>query len=509
MAFRRAEARRQADILRARRDPAFFVEYAIPHEKTGKKITNAPFHWEWHDFFSRVEYGVISASVELGKSFQIGVGRVLWEVGDDTELRCILVGSNEKAARKGLRFIKQHITHNPKVRAVFPHLRRSTRPGDPWSASDITVERKSIARDPTIQARSVGSTDVLGSRLDLALLDDLLNEDNTRTKAARDKLHAWLDDTIITRIEDDMEGERDKFGRVFFIGNPWNSDDLIARLPRLPGWEVMTTPAVENPDDPPEHWRPTWPAKWPLRRLHKRREKMLPHSFARKYLCRVLSDDVRRFSKAWLDHMFAQGAGRILLRQQPRTQGVPLRCFTGVDFGIGKKKGAAKTVFFTIAIEARPPFRRIVVGIEAGRWRGPDILKRAAVISRRFDSELCTESNAAQEWMGEFAEDFEGLPVLQLNTGKNKWSEEFGVESIAVEMKGGLWIAPAGNGGPAMGTTTTWPTEYEELAEWAQECYDFDPESHTGDRLMAAWKALEGARLWLADRFQESNHMTR
>lgn len=511
LGFRKAKARKRRDILRARRDPAFFVEYAIPHEKTGKAIVNAPFHVAWHDFFSRVEYGVISASVEHGKSMQIAVGRLLWEIGNNPELRCIIIGSSDEAAEKSLWAIKGHIDRNPRVREVFPNLRRSPYPDHPWSKRNIVVARSSYARDPTIQARGVGSKNILGSRLDLAILDDLLHEENTHTKPARDKLHAWLDDYVITRIEDDMEGERDELGRIFFIGNPWNGDDLIHRLPRLPGWEAMTTPAVVNPDDPPEHWVPSWPEKWPLRRLMKRRSKMLPHSFARKYLCRVLSDDIRRFRKAWIDHMFEQGRGRVMLDRQPTLRGSPMRCFTGVDFGIGRKKGHAKTVFFTIAVEPRPPHRRVVVHIEAGRWTGPDILRKAASIARRFDSELCTESNQAQEWMGQFAAEFEGLPVIQLHTGQNKWSEEYGVESIAVELKGGLWIAPTGANGFELSTATltAWPTTYDELAEWSQEMYDYDPADHTGDRLMAAWKAREGARLWLQPRSQPSNHMMR
>ena len=236
---------------------------------------------------------------------------------------------------------------------------------------------------------------------------------------------------------------------------------------------------------------------------------MLAHSFARKYLCRVLSDDIRRFKKTWLDHMFKQGYGRELLWQRPTYRGQPMPCYSGVDYGIGKKKKDAKTVVFTIAIT--PTKRRAVIGIEAGRWTGPEILRKLDEHQKRYDSEICTESNAAQKWMGEFADEEEGMPVTQLHTGKNKWDEEFGVESLAVEMKKGLWIAPTGPPGyePAGGTSTDWPTMYAELAEWAQELYDFDPESHTGDRVMASWKAREGARLGSQVRQKKTSHARR
>jgi hypothetical protein len=512
--FQRVEAQRKADILRARRDPAFFVEYCIPHDKTNKSIVNAPFHRAWHEFFSNTRLGVISAAVEHGKTLQIGVGRLLWEIGNDPELRCMIICASEDRAVEILSRIKKHIRLNKRLHEVFPHLRRSSNPEDEWSRRTITVERTTTG-DPTIQARGPGAKDILGARLDLVIIDDLLNDENTGTKYARDKLHSWLDDVVMSRVVDILDGEEpsedDVFGRVFFIGNPWNSDDLLARLSRLKAWRAMVTSAVENPDDPPHEWRPTWPAQWPLRRLMARRDSTLPHSFARKYLCRVLSDDIRRFAKAWIDHMFAQGRGLQLLDKQPKYKGSRMRCFTGSDYGIGKKKKDAETVLFTIAIEPVPPFRRVVVNIQAGRWKGHEILSRAAKTCRAFDSELCTESNVAQRWMGQFAREFEGLSVRQLpTTGKNKWDEDYGVESIAVEMRSGLWIAPTGpNGTQSAATTVAWETEYDDLAQWAQDMYDFDPDTHTGDRLMAAWKAREGARLFMRDRWQVTEHARR
>jgi hypothetical protein len=480
----------------ARNDPAAFTTYVFRHEKTQRQIRNAPFHEQWHEFLSNTTWGVISAAIEHGKTIQIGQSRLLWEIGRNPNIRCLLVGANDEAAEKNLQAIINAIDRNPRVRKVFPHLRRMAGRGYPWNKRDMTVQRDSLARDPTIQARGQGSKNILGSRLDLIIIDDLLCWENTHTKYQRDAIHEWLDDVITTRVNDDWaQGD---LGRVWFIGNPWDSDDLIARLSGLPGWQTMTTPAVLNPGDPPSRWIPTWPEQWPLERLLVRRAIMLPHTFARKYLCMVMSDAERRFKKAWIDHMLKQGEGRYLLDRQPTGPGGRLlRCFTGVDFGIGKKRSDAETVLFTIAlIESR----RVLVGLKAGRWTGPEILQRCARTSRRYDSVVCTESNAAQKWMGEFASDFEGIPVVQLHTGRNKWDEQYGVESLAVEMQAGLWIAPSGEYGQEID---------EEVREWVREMLEYDPSSHTGDRLMAAWKAREGARLHGLPVEQPSQHTRR
>ncbi len=42
------------------------------------------------------------------------------------------------------------------------------------------------------------------------------------------------------------------------------------------------------------------------------------------------------------------------------------------------------------------------------------------------------------------------VPVTGFNTGSNKWDESAGVESLAVEMRNGLWLMPSGKDGLAI-----------------------------------------------------------
>ena len=492
--YRLVKARR---IAIAREDPAAFVEYAIPNEKTGEEMVNAPFHGLWQRFCSEHDWALISASVEHGKSVQLGIGRLLWEIGRDPTLRCLLVGANDDAARKMANAIRRHIERNPRVREVFPHLQRSSRRGDPWNDEDMRVEGATLSRDPTIQSRSVGSRNILGARLDLVIIDDLLQVDNTRTKAQRDKLEEWFDDVILTRISDDYD--KQEYGRIWFIGNPWDRDDLLARLRARPGFASIETPAVRNPDEPISQWKTTWPEQWPLERLLKRRQGMLAVSFARKFLCRVLDASQRRFRKEWIDHMFAQGRGRELLKVQPVGRGgVPLRCFTGLDPAVGEKDIDAVSCLFTLALDHAT--RRIVIDCRSGRWTGPELLDHCEQVCSRFDSELIVESNATQRWMAQFALE-RGINARTFFTSaSNKWNEQYGVESLAIEMKNGLWVAPSGHTGQE---------RPQELVEWTNELMDYDPASHTGDRLMASWLAREGARQWAQPRTTASSHMTR
>lgn len=501
-ARKRMREKKKQIVAKARICPSTFIEYAFPNEKTGKKIINADFHKEWQKFFTDNRWCVLVSPIEHGKTLQTGLGRVIWEIGNNPNIRVLLVGESQPAARKLLRNIRKHIDRNKKVQQVFPYLRRSSNPEDPWNESDIVVERDSMSRDPTVQARGVGSENILGSRLDLIVLDDILNLENTATKHARDKTEEWFDTTCFTRIQDyyDEHGNLVDSGRVYVIGTPWNKDDFLHRLKRRKLWAYKHYSAVLNPKSSAKSWKPLWAPVWPLQRLLDRRDGTTQTTFSRKYLCIIMTDQMRRFKDAWIRHMLDQGVGRTFLDRCPRGRGGrKMRCITGVDLGVGKSSKDAKTVLFTIAIDDRTK-RRIVVDIESGHWDGPTIVSKIEKKNWRYDSYVVVESNAAQKFIAQFSSN-RAIPTWAFNTGKqNKYDEEFGVESIAVEMRAGMWIAPSGKD---MGNIDP------EIEEWIEDMEDYDPEMHTGDHLMSCWFAREGARKLSKDRTKRSDHMRR
>jgi len=502
LAQKKMVARKRQLILGARKDPAKFVAYCFRHEKTGKIIRNEGFHETWHEFLTGNRWSVLVSPIEHGKTVQIGLGRVLWEMGTDPNVRVLLIGESKRAAKKLLRGIKIQIERNPRVREVFPELRPSEEPGDPWTDEDIIVQRSGLSRDPTVQARGVGSENILGSRLDIAVLDDVLNMENTSTKTQRDKIEEWFDTTVFTRLQDeyDASGTLIEGGKVYVIGTPWNRDDLLHRLKARKKWGALHFSAVTNPHEHPAMWKPLWPAIWPRQRILDKRDGMTETAFVRKVLCQVMIDQMRRFKDAWLRHMFALGKGRTMLDRAPRGyNGKRMRCVTGVDIGVGKKRKDAKTVIFTIAIDDRSR-RRIVVDIEGGRWDGPEIVSKIAEKNRRYDSVVVVESNAAQKFISQYVRN-EGVPTYAHHTSRsNKYDEEFGVESLAVEMRAGLWVAPSGKDGVEIDP---------ELQAWKADMENYDPELHTGDYLMASWFAREGARKFGKDRHRQMNHMNR
>lgn len=481
-AVERAEAREELKVRLAREDSGHFVEYVLRNEADGSSLRNAPFHWDWHKTLQDNEHVVLIAPVEHAKSQAVSVGRALFELGKNPSARIALISSTEKLAKKLLKQIRAEIERNPRLHRVFPHLRRSLRREDPWTSTALTVERQTTARDPSVQVLGAFGA-IVGSRLDIIILDDVLSFENTRTEEQRKKLIEWFDTTVYTR---GVQG-----AKVFAIGTPWHPEDLLHELSKRPAFTVRRYSAVENPDDPPRKWRPIWPDNWPLQRLLHRRANMPEAHFIRKYLCRVRLDTTSRFQEKWLKRMCQLGKGRVFeLAAPPRRtpRGPYLPCFTGVDLGVGSKSKSNLTVICTIAL--LPGGLRLIVNIESGRWQAPEILARLRETSRIYRSEILVESNVAQKYLVQMAQVGSGK-IENLHgrdtTAQNKFHEQWGVEALATELQNMLWVMPSGANGDSV------PEEGQALIS---ECLHYDPEEHAGDRLMAMWLARESARLW-------------
>ncbi len=477
-AAERVAVARELKRRKAQTNAGHFAEYAFVSEKTGAHLVNADFHWEWHAFLDANRWAVLFAPVEHAKSTQVGLVRMLHEIGKNPNGRFAIIGDSEDAAAKILGVIAQSIEENAEVREVFPHLRRSSRKRDPWHKTAITVERDLPLRDPTLRAYGRGSP-ILGSRLDGVIIDDILNLENTATDEQIEKTIAWLESTVLTRLTDGAF--------CWFIGTPWHVVDALHEFAKRPGFASRRYSAVLNPDAPQSEWIPLWPEQFSRARLIAIAAITLAINFARAYLCLVRSDAESRFKAEWIERAKQLGRGRTVIDRAPiGVAGARLPCLTGVDLGVTTKAKAKKnsglTVLFTIALDERQ--RRLLCKIEAGRWTSPEILSRLSRAQQAYNSIVMVEDNGAQMFIVQWAQ-AAGVPVTSMTTGANKVDEAFGVESLAVEFRSGLWIIPSGAEGSQLDP---------EIEAWIREMLFYRPEAHTGDRLMASWFATSAAR---------------
>lgn len=117
--------------------------------------------------------------------------RVAWEITKNPAIRVLYISSTANLATKQLKFIKDILTCDT-YRFYWPemvHLDESKR--EKWTESEISVDhperKRQIVRDPTIFTAGL-TTGIVGMHCDIAVLDDVVVDDNAYSEQGREKV---------------------------------------------------------------------------------------------------------------------------------------------------------------------------------------------------------------------------------------------------------------------------------------------------------------------------------
>lgn len=227
----------------ARGDVNFFCEYVMRDEK-GKPFSQFPLHRVWHGFIEFCEnhktVPVVLAPWGSGKSQQIAIARVLWEIGRDPGVRIKLVCNSDDNAKLRVASIGRYIKDSKEYHAVFPDVKPDRDAF--WSAHALFVERPGQSVDPTVEAKGIMSTGI-GGRSDLIIFDDVVDMRNAiEQPALRQKVKENFTNVWMSRL--------DVGGRAWYIATAWHHDDLTSLLrfdlsKRQRYW-IMTQAVLDN-----------------------------------------------------------------------------------------------------------------------------------------------------------------------------------------------------------------------------------------------------------------------
>ena len=167
--LRRAAARRELELRRARRTLASFVAYVFGFEL-------GDHHERWCKAVDKSDRIVVLAPVEHGKSTILSIAFPLFVLGQNPDARIAIISETATQASRFLSAIREHIARNERLHEVFPGLRPADGARAKWSDTAILVERPTTSRYLSIVALGVMGP-LLGARLDLAILDDVLSFD--------------------------------------------------------------------------------------------------------------------------------------------------------------------------------------------------------------------------------------------------------------------------------------------------------------------------------------------
>lgn len=514
----RAAVLKRARRLLARHDSSSFCEYVLRAEGTGKPIRQAPMHDAMHRIARNWQRVLIWGSPASGKSLQFAVGFSLHEIGRDTNIHICVIQATDTLAKKTVRALGSYIADPMSpgfepYHEVYPHVKPSKREDAVWNTHALTVERSATARDPTVQCCGLFGN-ILGARLDLVILDDILTFNNTRNIEQRQKTIDWLVTTVFNRLDPET-------GRIIFLGNAWHPDDAMHILAsgRLDdsGWEDLgagirlTSAGWVSARFPlrDEHGKTTWPEKWPQRLLDKYIKGLPPAEVARAIDCIAQSDATSRMRLAWFNRAKKPGLagdispGKAALMRSERPQDDPRAYYVGVDLAFADiEKRGDRCAVGVIAVGTDNKVE--LISIKSGRWMLDELLGEIVSAYHLWDPTfIFVESNAAQSVIGRMLRGgLEGLGLVfppqlkhrirDFETSVSKHHPKWGLEGMGVEMANDMWGIPVGYDGEV----------HSEIERWINEMLNYSPAPgvHTGDRAMAVYMAWDGCRRRIGNR---------
>lgn len=465
-AFDRQLVERAAGIeLRLRQlaaeDPNVFIPYVFRDAKTAAPLVQSRMHRIWHQLIDRYNRLILLGHVNAGKSIQVAQGRVLYELGRNPNLRIGVCCATQKRALRITAAIGEHIENNERLHAVFPHLRMASKV---WSPAGFFVRRTTQATDPSVVAIGLHSG-ILGARLDLLILDDVLDIDNTRTEQARKTTSEWVISMLFGRL-DGVDA------RVILIGNAFHPEDLLHQLEKQPDWAAFRFPVLDA------QGRSTWEEKWPMEAIIAKRLEFGELEFARQMMCQARADGEAHFRQSWFDATIARGANIDAPEFLPA---VPRDCLSVSSVDLGVKTHAKGSLSSISSSLWRDDKTATLNRITTGKWSAPVIVENVIDHQRRYKSIVVVEDNGSQDFLiSQLRQAAPHIIVRTHYTGTNKYHPTYGVLGLAPMFERGDWTFPSKsfNGRPGVST---------DVKALIQDMLYYNPTNHLPDRLSSFW----------------------
>jgi hypothetical protein len=403
----------------------------------------------------------------------------MWELGENPNLRIALISETSTQAVKWLSRIKANIESNGRLHELYPRLRPSVRRNrtEHWHHNSILVSRdKEFSlreKDFSIEALGVGGA-IMGSRFDIAILDDTVTRRNGLTQAGRLNIFDWLKEVLLGRITED--------GSVWITNNAWHVDDMPHTLEREEQavWRVARYAAGE-----PEC---RWPTHWSDDRLAAKRLELGEVEYARQLLNVPLSEStgllpiasIRDCQAACTDPESWWGGGY---------RDSDFKWITvGVDLGASDTKGSNLTAMAVIG-RGNDGLKHLL-HLRTGRWIGRELLEQAVQVQRTMrPREWLVETNAAQNHLAALI----GDPLLVRAVGATheeaKAIRVFGQYTGAAAKRSEAAWSIRGMGADFDARRWRFPQGRREVEELIREMQGYSLNDHTGDRLIALWLA--------------------
>lgn len=182
----------------AEADLEAFIRLVAPHEVLGNCHRDVIRWWTRED---AKDHQLLLFPRDHGKSRHIAY-RVAWELTRDPTLRILYISATANLAEKQLSFIKGILTSDI-YRYYWPnHVNKEEGKRAKWTSSEIELDhplrKQENVRDPSIFTAGL-TTSITGLHCDIAVLDDVVVQENAYTEEGRNKVRGQY--SLLSSIE--------------------------------------------------------------------------------------------------------------------------------------------------------------------------------------------------------------------------------------------------------------------------------------------------------------------
>lgn len=257
-----------------------------------RKNKSPEFHTDVLDlFYSTSQYAIVEAFRGGAKSTLVEE-YVIMELLFKTSKFCIIIGNSYDRACERLAAIKHELETNEAIIELF-----GSQVGPIWSADVIVLANGARVQAFGAKQSLRGAKTAQGDRPDLAVVDDLEDEDMIATELARHKLRRWFDGSAMPALI--------PTGRVRMVATPLHPKSLAEEKRQSKNWKSLVIPIFYLKDGKE---LASWPDRFPMKWVNELKQNYIDSGaiteFEQEYMCRA--ED--KASKPFQADMFRKGA---------------------------------------------------------------------------------------------------------------------------------------------------------------------------------------------------------
>jgi len=359
---------------------------------------NAPFHEEWYDLLqnkfspikkypNRLKKYLLLWPRGHAKTTATTFNYVSWMVGNYPNIHVNIVTKTASLAEEILTALITRFEIDAKYKQVFGELKPEQT--KKWTNREIIVDRTEISKDPTLKATGLMGP-ITGGRSDLIVCDDIIDEENIRTRLQLEKVTTWFNKVLYPTLY--------PWGGIIVIGTRWSYADIYAEL--LDKWKGQTDikQAIQKDGSA------LWPEYWSLEKLAERRDEIGTIYFNCQYQNDPTGMEGDLLKAEWLQPWSEPPSAQIVK-------------YAGIDPALGE--GDLQAIA-TIAYD-RTRKQTYLLDVWAERLSFPLFLKKIQQMhALHHYAKVYLESNAFQKALMFVPELQRGLPIVDTVTDRDK-----------------------------------------------------------------------------------------